>query len=399
MHFNPAIFLTVISISFLTGWYILATIRKRRNLKWLRWLHVAVSATAVAGVLPMSFVALGEVSESLFCAEMKMLVFFISIVFSQAVFILFDLIARIPCLFHKKRIKALSYVGLALGSLTFLTVWWGALINRYRIDVVPVEVTVAGLPDSFDGYTIAQISDLHVGTYAGDTAFVGRVVDRINSLHPDLIVFTGDLVNRRSTEAEPFMAVLSRLSAPDGQFAILGNHDYADYFYSPAENEKKLADRRNLRQLYDASTLRLLSDEHTFLRRGSDSIALIGVQNIGVGRFPAYGSLESAYPDLSDPTVKILLSHDPAHWHHDIADNPATNIALTLSGHTHAMQTRILGFSPASFIYDDYEGLHADKDGRQQLYINIGVGTVGTPMRIGATPEITLITLKKKNPQ
>ncbi len=399
MHFNPVIFLTVLSISFLTGWYILAAIRKRHNRKWLRVLHIAVSASAVAGVLPMSFVAMGEVSESLFDAEMWMIVYFISIVFSQTLFILFDLIARIPVLFHKKRIKALTYTGVALGSLTFLTVWWGALINRFRIDVVPVEVQIAGLPDSFDSYTIAQISDLHVGSYAGDTAFVGRLVDRINALNPDLIVFTGDLVNRRSTEAEPFMGVLSRLSAPDGQFAILGNHDYADYFYSPSETGKKLADRRHLRDLYAGSSLQLLSDEHRFIHRGTDSIALIGVQNIGVGRFPAYGSLEKAYPDLSDPTVKILLSHDPAHWHHDIADNPGSNIALTLSGHTHAMQTRILGFSPAAFIYDDYEGLHADNDGRQQLYINIGAGTVGTPMRIGATPELTLITLKKKNQQ
>lgn len=399
MHFNLLIFLTFLSLSFFSGWYILAVIRKRHNRRWLQWLHIVLSVSAVAGVLPMSFVAHGKVSDSAFATEMWLLVYYLSIVFSQIVFIVFDLAAKIPCLFGKKRIKVLSYVGIALGSLTFLTIWWGALINRYRLDVVPVEVSIQGLPDSFDGYTIVQISDLHVGSYAGDTTFVSRMVDRINELRPDLIVFTGDLVNRHSLEAEPFMPVLSRLSAPDGQFAVLGNHDYADYFYSTSEIDKKLADRRHLHRLYAGSSLRLLSDEHVILRRGNDSIALIGVQNIGTDRFPAYGSLNLAYPDISDSTVKILLSHDPAHWHHDIADNTDSNIALTLSGHTHAMQTRIFGISPASMIYDNYEGLHADKAKRQQLYINIGIGTVGTPMRIGATPEITFITLKKESLQ
>lgn len=397
MHFNLILFLIFLAINIGVGAYIFNVIRRVYDKRWLLTCHCIVCLLAVAAIAPMSFVARRDVSDSLFIAQMWALIIYLSITFSQIVFTIVDLIARIPALFSKRksRGKVATAIAAAAGLLVFMLIWWGALFNRYNIDVEEVEIPVASLPAEFDGYSIAQISDLHVGTFNGDTAFVSRLVDRINSLNPDLVVFTGDLVNRHAAEAYPFMPVLSRLKGADGQFAILGNHDYADYYYPPEAIAKKMADREHLESLYDKSSLTLLRDSTATLRRGNDSIALIGVENIGTGRFPVYGSLERAYPSASDSVTKILLSHDPDHWQTAIRDNAQNNIALTLSGHTHAMQVRLFGFSPATWTHKNYSGLVTDSLGRH-LYINIGAGTVGAPMRIGATPEITILTLRKK---
>ena len=142
--------------------------------------------------------------------------------------------------------------------------------------------------------------------------------------------------------------------------------------------------------------LRLLLNEHDYLRCGHDSIAIIGVENVGDPPFTVYGDLKASYPDLADSKTKLLLTHNPAHWDMEVADNPDINIALALAGHTHAMQTTIFGWSPAALRYRHWGGLYADSRGRSLLYVNIGDGTVGMPMRLGATPEVTLITLHRK---
>ena len=180
----------------------------------------------------------------------------------------------------------------------------------------------------------------------------------------------------------------------DGVFSILGNHDYGDYYSwnSPADK----AD--NMQQLLDMQSemgWKMLNNATSFIHRGNDSIALIGVENVGDPPFTVYGDLDMAYETLDDPVVKILLSHNPAHWVEDIKDAPDKNIALTLSGHTHAMQMSAFGVSPAAWRYPTWGGLYADEDGHQ-LYVNIGLGEVAIPARIGANPEITLITLRRK---
>ncbi len=312
------------------------------------------------------------------------------------IFLVVDLISRIPRLFKKKRLGWLSLAGAVIAVLTFIAMWWGALINRYSIDVKRVDIEIPGLPDKFDGYTIAQLSDLHVGTYGNDTSYVAKVVDAVNALHPDAIAFTGDIVNSKTSELLPHVSPLSRLTAPDGVFSILGNHDYGDYSEWPSA----LAKQDNMNRLYALQKemgWRLLLNETEFVRRGNDSIAIIGVENIGDPPFRVYGSLRRAYPALSDSTVKILLSHNPAHWVDSISGHGNVNVPLTLSGHTHAMQMELFGYSPAQLRYETWGGLYADDNQKHQLYVNIGVGTVAIPARIGATPEITLITLKKKN--
>lgn len=327
-------------------------------------------------------------------AIMWMFFIVISFYFSKFTFIVFDLVSRIPCLFKKSRIKWLSLTGGILSVIVFLAMWWGALVNRFRLDIREIEIPVENLPAEFDGYRIIQISDLHTGTYGNDTTFVSRFVDHINLLDGDVIMFTGDIVNRHSEELIPFIGPLSRLDAPDGVISILGNHDYGDY-HTWASPEEKAADREHLLNYQKQMGWNLLLNSHVIIRHGSDSIAVIGVENIGDPPFKIYGSLKDSYPNRNDTVTKILLTHNPAHWEQEIANRNDNNIALTLSGHTHAMQIELMGVSPASWRYERWGGLYYDKSGKHPLYVNIGTGTVGLPMRLGATPEITVITLKK----
>lgn len=319
---------------------------------------------------------------------------YFSVYVPKYIYCIFDLLAAVPLIFKRRRFKWLSCCGAVVGLVVFIAMWWGALVNRYNIDVNNIEVEISGLPESFDGFTIAQISDFHVGTFGSDTSFVAAVVDKVNSLHPDMIAFTGDIVNRKTSEIVPFLAPLSRLSAPDGVYSVLGNHDYGDYFLWPSEAHK----RQNLNDLINYQKeigWHMLNNDYESLVRQGDSIAIVGVENVGDPPFHTYGDLDAAYPTLDDEVVKILLSHNPAHWCDDIQDSPDKNIALTLSGHTHAMQISVFGVSPASLRYPTWGGLYSDDDGHQ-LYVNIGLGEVAVPARIGATPEITLITLRRK---
>lgn len=312
------------------------------------------------------------------------------------IYVVFDLIAGLPRLWHGKRLRWLSGVGLGIALIVMSGMWWGALVERYIIDVERVDVAVDNLPEAFDGMTIAQISDLHVGTFGSDTVFVHNLVDEVNALHPDLIVFTGDIVNRHTSELEPFVGPLSRLKSPYGVISILGNHDYGDYSDWPSDAAK--AD--NFARLVTLNRMmgwRLLNNESIAIDRGGDSLIVIGVENVGDPPFRTYGDLRAAYPALSDSLPKVLLSHNPAHWENDICGNDSINIALTLSGHTHAMQIKLFGWSPAAMRYRYWGGLY-DDGGKHNLYVNIGSGEVAIPARIGATPEVTLLTLKTKRP-
>lgn len=387
--------LLVLAVAVAIDVYLGLQLRRRQpGRRGLRRFHVVVSALLNALLVALICVPKRRGGESELTMIMWGLYGYMSVYIPKLLFVIFDLLASIPRLWHKRRVRGLDVAGAALGGLIFVLMWWGALINRYNIDVREVEVEVEGLPAAFDGYTIAQISDMHVGTFGSDTSFVAKVVERVNALKPDVVTFTGDIVNRRSNELIPFVPVLSRLRAADGVYSIMGNHDYGDYYSWPSEAAKS----DNLKELYDlqrAMGWRMLNNDHRFIHRGNDSIALIGVENVGDPPFHTYGNLDAAYSELGDPNVKILLSHNPAHWVTDIQGSPDKNIALTLAGHTHAMQMSIFGMSPAAFRYPTWGGLYKDDD-KHQLYVNIGLGEVGIPARIGAVPEITLLTLRKK---
>lgn len=387
-------FLITLAIALAVDVYIYIAARRESRFRIPAILQLSTAAAmyvllAVALVLPMRG---GD--DGFLLTKMWLLFTFLSVLFPKILFVLFDLVAGFPVLRGGRRWIWVSRTGAVLAVALFLGMWWGALINRFSIHTEKVTVEIPMLPNEFVGYRIVQISDLHVGTYGHDARFIEQVVNRINRLEPDLIVFTGDVVNRRTEELEPFVNALSQLYAPDGVYSILGNHDYGDYFNWQSDEEKKA----NMQQLYwlqQQMGWKLLNNDSDIIRRGADSIVLIGVENIGDPPFNVYGDLKASYPDLSDGTTKILLSHNPAHWKEDIADNDDVNIALTLSGHTHAMQMELFGLSPAAFRYKHWAGLYSDSHGLHKLYVNIGLGTVGLPMRLGATPEITLITLTR----
>lgn len=318
---------------------------------------------------------------------------YMTFIVPKLVFVVVDAVASLPVLWHGRRWRWLSLTGGVIAIVAFLAMWWGALVNRFRIDVREVDFEFPHLPAAFDGFRIVQISDLHVGTYGDDDRFVRKLVGVINGLHPDAVMFTGDIVNRHSSELAPFVDALSGIEAPYGVFSILGNHDYGDYADWPSEADKA-ADVAALCAMQESMGWKLLLNQTEFIHSGRDSIAVIGVENIGDPPFRIYGSLLKAYPAVGDSVSKILLSHNPAHWTDSISDHDDVNIALTLSGHTHAMQIEVAGLSPASMRYATWGGMYGDETGRHALYVNIGAGTVGMPMRLGATPEITLITLK-----
>ncbi len=386
--------LTLLVFNGLVDWYIYRQLQRRSfNRKVLsriqKWTALAFAALLLAAMI----VPARSGSSDELVVKMWLLFAYFSIYIPKFIAGVFDIIGGLPRLWHKGRIPGMAWTGVVLAVVVFVCFWWGALVTRYDIDKKDVEVPVRGLPDVFDGYRVAQFSDLHVGTFGSDTAFVSKLVDEINALRPDAIVFTGDIVNRQSDEIHPFVKTLSRLEAPGGVYAILGNHDYGDY----REWDSSEAKAANMEELYDAyrrAGIRLLLNETEWLRRGNDSIALIGVEKIGDAPFPVYGSLSKAYPALDDSVAKILLTHNPAHWVDSIRDNGNLNVALSLAGHTHAMQVEVFGLSPASMRYETWGGMYADPAGERKLYVNIGAGEVGVPMRIGATPEITLLTLR-----
>lgn len=378
-------------------WYIVRQISRRVKTRRRLWLNVELGSAIVMTLVLIGaiIVPAGKGADIWLEAKSWMLFGYLTVYIPKFIGVIFDLLASVPRLFGRKRLRAVTVAGIVIAAVSFSAMWWGALVNRYRLQTNEVTVGIAGLPESFDGYRIVHISDMHTGSYGTDTTFVSRLTDAINAIGPDAIMFTGDIVNRETSELMPFIGPLSRLRAPDGVYAILGNHDYGDYY----DWDTPAMKRANMQALYDAYRAmghRLLLNETAYISRGNDSIAVIGVENIGEPPFPVYGSLTKAYPDLGDTIPKILLTHNPRHWTDSISGRDGIMVPLTLSGHTHAMQIEIGGISPAALRYPTWGGLYADGDSLHSLYVNIGTGTVGMPMRIGATPEITVITLRRR---
>lgn len=334
---------------------------------------------------------------------MWMLYTFLSLFIPKLLYALFSLLSRVSLFWRAKHLSVLKYIGGVLSIVSFVAMWWGALVTRNNIEVTRQTIEFEKLPKSFDDYKIVHISDIHAGTWGTDTAFLSNMVDTVNALNPDLVLFTGDIVNRNTKEIYPFVNALSRLKAKQGVYSVLGNHDYGDYMDWSSAIEKE----RNNRELIDVQNKmgwRMLNNEHCWVRKDNDSIAIIGVENWGEPPFSVYGDLRKAYSNLNDENFKVLLTHNPEHWKREVSE--ISNIDLSLSGHTHGMQF-VLQFgdwkwSPAVWKYKEWGGLYTKEnpEGKElKLYVNIGLGEVALPFRLGATPEVTLITLKKENAQ
>ena len=289
----------------------------------------------------------------------------------------------------------LTSIGIFLAVIPFIGTIYGIASGKFNFKLREQSVFFKHLPSSFEGFKIVQISDLHVGSLSPKHKVeIERAVNLINAQKPDVIFFTGDIVNNTATELDPWIDVLKKMEARYGKFSILGNHDYGDYVQWESSKHKQA----NLESLADKHRLmgfKILLNEADSLTLGNEKIAIIGVENWGLPPFPQFGNLKTAMAGVDSIPFKILLSHDPSHWDAQVAGK--TDIALTLSGHTHGMQIGVeigkFRWSPIKWRYKRWGGLYQHNE--QFLYVNIGLGFIGFSGRIGTPPEIAVITLHK----
>jgi len=294
---------------------------------------------------------------------------------------------------HISRSLFLSWLGLAAGGTLFGSLVYG-FSNKYNYQVKRVSLKYDNLPASFKGLKIVHFSDVHSGSFTNKEA-VKHGIEKVMAQNADVIIFSGDLVNDKTTEMKDYMDVFNKLTAPMGVYSTFGNHDYGDYVSWPQDGITKEQNLKNLMQVHKDLGWRLMMDEHVGLEKNGEQIALIGVQNWSAkARFPKYGNMSKAYAGAEKYPFKILISHDPSHWDAEVRPQFG-DVDLTLSGHTHGMQfgVEIPGFkwSPVQYVYKQWDGLY--EEGRQKLYVNPGYGFIGYPGRVGILPEITVIEL------
>ena len=296
--------------------------------------------------------------------------------------------------FFPSRRRFIAEAGILLAAVPFTGFFYAMFKGKYDYRLHEVTLYFDDLPVSFDGFTITQLSDFHSGSFDNMSA-VTRGIEIAKAQQSDLFVFTGDLVNNMAWEVEPYISLFSELKAPYGQFSILGNHDYGDYARWDSPEQKADNFEKN-KQNHQRLGYRLMLNENTVIRKGTDQLALIGVENWGRG-FIQRGDIDKALEGVDQHAFKILLSHDPSHWEEKIRYH-ATTIHLTLSGHTHGAQFGIESdkwrWSPVQYRYFNWAGLANEKD--RYLYVNRGFGFLAFSGRLGIWPEITKITLKKK---
>ena len=293
---------------------------------------------------------------------------------------------------QRESIYIIPLVGLLSGFLPFFVIVFGIFKSVYRFKLNTIHIVHDFLPQNFNGLKIVQISDLHLGSFYFRYHILGRAIETINNLKPDIIVFTGDLVNNFSWELKGWSSVLEKLEAKDGKFSVLGNHDYGDYSEWETQ-DLKMKNFDNIKYFHKKIGFKLLLNQSVIIERGEEKLAIIGVENWGIPPFKQHGDLNKAIKKASHIPFKILLSHDPTHWSEEVINE--TDIALTLSGHTHGMQagikTKKREWSPIKYKYKHWAGLYFQDD--QYLYVNRGLGWMGFPGRLGMRPEITLFEL------
>lgn len=294
--------------------------------------------------------------------------------------------------FFPERRKFLSLVGLGMSGVLSALFIDGITFGKYRHKVRRVRVNFTNLPKSFKGYKIIQISDVHSGSFS-DPSKLQHAVDLINEQKPDLVLFTGDMVNNVADEFKPFIPLFSQIKAKDGKFAVLGNHDYGDYvtWKSPAAKKENLD---TLIGYEKQAGFDMLRNEHRVIEKNGEKIYILGVENWGLKPFPQFGKIDDALKGVPDSATKILMIHDPTHFDYVVKKHPK-DIHLTLSGHTHGMQFGLdlknIKWSPVQYKYPKWADLY-ESEGKL-LYVNRGFGVLGYPGRVGVLPEITLFEL------
>lgn len=286
-------------------------------------------------------------------------------------------------------------LAIVVGSSFIIFMNYGVWFGRYQFKTHHQVIEYENLPEEFNGFKIAQLSDMHLGTF-DQLKRVKQGLNQLQNEKPDLILFTGDMVNNRAEEVVPFIDMMRKLEAPYGKFSVLGNHDYGEYVRWKSEHEKN-DNLERLKGFQKQMGFNLLLNQQVKLNKNNASIYIAGVENWGTPPFPQFGVLEKAVEGRSSDDFIVLLSHDPTHWREKVISSPI-EVDLTLSGHTHGMQFGIeigkFKWSPVKYRYPDWAGLFTNKN--SHLYVNRGFGNIGFPGRVGIWPEITIIELRKK---
>ena len=292
------------------------------------------------------------------------------------------------------RRKFVSQISLGLAAIPFMSFIYGIVQGKYNYKILKYQLTFKDLPEAFDGFTITQISDIHSGSFTNKEK-IQYGVDLINKQKSDIMLFTGDIVNNKADEMDNWIAVFDKLEAKEGKYSILGNHDYGDYM-DWDNPQDKIDNFQKVKDIHQKIGFDLLLDEHRYLEKDGQKIALLGVENWGKG-FNKAGDLQRAAAGIQKEDFKILMSHDPSHWEEKVKKDPF-NYQLTLSGHTHGLQMGIeipgwFKWSPSKYAYKQWAGLYKEAD--RVINVNRGFGYHAFPGRVGIWPEITVIELKK----
>lgn len=293
------------------------------------------------------------------------------------------------------RSSFLVKAGLVTAAIPLTSLSWGIARGAYDYKVIRKTLVLPNLPASFEGMKLGQISDIHSGSFYNPRAVLGGV-EMLLAEKPDVIFFTGDLVNDLATEMRDYQDIFKKVKAPLGVYSVLGNHDYGEYRFGKETSAIKTKNLQEVIKTHERMGWDLLMNEHRRLKVNGEEIGILGIENWGTGRFPKYGRMDLATKDTDDLPVKLLLSHDPSHWRAEVLPK-YPQIDAMFSGHTHGMQfgvrTEDFQWSPVQYIYNEWAGLYQEK--QQQLYVNVGYGFLGYPGRVGILPEITIFELKR----
>jgi hypothetical protein len=383
--------IVILTLLLLPDLYIYGMFLRNIPLVW-KLLFFAPSIVALLSIVSVKFFGLNNTITAIF------LVVLLCFALPKMLFTGISLIAKLLGIWSITSYNVTTIIGIIAASMVSVVALYGLTFGWKQLETKHVDLYFDNLPEAFDGYKIAHLSDIHSGTYGTNPKFLQKVVSKVNEEHPDIVVFTGDIVNTEPEELLPFTELLSQFYAKDGVVSVLGNHDYCLY-----GDRSRWSDVREgglkVAEIEYSMGWKVLMNESLVVERDSAKIAIVGVENTGKPPFPQIGNLQAAVEGVCDyDTVKcndnlfsILLSHDPSHWRMEVL--PETDIPLMLSGHTHAAQIKIGKWSPVQWMYKEWSGLY--QSGNQQLYISEGIG--GTlPFRFGAHPQVVILTLHRK---
>ncbi|XLS29780.1 metallophosphoesterase [Flavobacteriaceae bacterium M23B6Z8] len=398
-------------IYIIIDWYAFQAIKTLTRNQWLHYLHIGISLLVVGNFI-FQFVFSNDTGRVLTPAKSYAFGFLLTLMTLKLAvlpFLLGEDVYRLGAGLYNKffgvkesfdipsRRKFISTIALGIAAIPFASLLYGMYKGKYDFRVLRYTMEFDDLPEAFDGYRITQISDIHSGSFDNKNK-IEYAIDLINKEASDAILFTGDMVNNLATEMIPWKDTFARLEAKDGKFSVLGNHDYGDYVDWKTESEKE----KNLNLLKDIQKeigFDLILNDSRFIERGGERIAVVGVENWGAGGFKKAGDLTKASEKLNKDDFKILMSHDPSHWEHEVI-NHDYHYHLTLSGHTHGMQFGIeipgwIKWSPVKWRYKYWAGIYEELG--QFINVNRGFGFLAYPGRVGIWPEITVIELKKSS--